>query len=108
MVSQEIKYLAGDPNGKIYIKHSTSFIGHLEVLVKVTHSGLCGTDVHDRASGCGLGHEGVGIVERIGGNVTAVRVGGRVGWGYVLYPIRVVFDAEFDSDGNARCEYQYY
>jgi len=81
MAEQELKYLAGGPDGKIVLKTSIRSIGNLEVLVKVTHSGLCGTDVHDRTSGCGLGHEGVGLVEKIGESVTSVKTGDRVGWG---------------------------
>ncbi len=75
-----LTYLAGDADGKIHVKKSTRAIGGLEVLVKVTHSGVCGTDAHDRTSGCGLGHEGVGFVEKVGDSVTAVKVGDRVGW----------------------------
>lgn len=81
MASQKLTYIAGDAEGKLHVKTSTRLIGDLEVLVRVTHSGLCGTDAHDRAAGCGLGHEGVGIVEKVGGNVKAVTVGERVGWG---------------------------
>ena len=81
MTSQRLTYLAGSPDGKIQVKSSVRAIGGLEVLVRVTHSGLCGTDAHDRTDGCGLGHEGVGIVERLGTEVTAVTVGQRVGWG---------------------------
>ena len=33
--------------------------------------------------GCGLGHEGVGIVSKVGDSVTAVKVGQTVGWGCV-------------------------
>ena len=33
-----------------------------QVLVKITHSGLCGTDEHFRHSDQVLGHEGVGTV----------------------------------------------
>lgn len=84
MFSQEVNYLAGKPDGKIQAKKSTRAVGNLEVVVKVSHSGLCGTDVHDVASGCGLGHEGVGHVRKIGESVTAVKIGQRVGWGYVL------------------------
>lgn len=62
MALQSPSYLAGDSNGIIHVKKSQRAIGGVEVLVKVTHSGVCGTDVHDRTSGCGLGHEGVGIV----------------------------------------------
>ncbi|EGN98660.1 hypothetical protein SERLA73DRAFT_181230 [Serpula lacrymans var. lacrymans S7.3] len=53
-----------------------------EVLIQVTHSGLCGTDQHYRSEEMVLGHEGVGIVQQIGSTVTSFKVGERVGWGY--------------------------
>lgn len=81
MASYTLNCLAGDRTGKIFSKSSERVLGGVEVLVQVTHSGLCGTDLHDRTSGCGLGHEGVGIVEAIGDCVTAVKVDQRVGWG---------------------------
>lgn len=54
-----------------------------EVLVKITHSGLCGTDLHFIDPGCVLGHEGVGHIEKIGDAVTAHKIGDRVGGGYL-------------------------
>lgn len=54
-----------------------------EVLVKITHSGLCGTDLFYVPYGCALGHEGVGVVEKVGSAVTAHKVGDRVGGGYL-------------------------
>lgn len=54
-----------------------------EVLVKVTASGLCGTDVHALTTGIALGHEGAGIVESIGPDVKHLKKGDRVGWGYI-------------------------
>ncbi|KIW88492.1 uncharacterized protein Z519_11061 [Cladophialophora bantiana CBS 173.52] len=54
-----------------------------EVLVKITHSGLCGTDLYYIDPGCALGHEGVGIVEQVGNAVTAHKIGDRVGGGYL-------------------------
>jgi D-arabinose 1-dehydrogenase-like Zn-dependent alcohol dehydrogenase len=54
-----------------------------EVLVKITHSGLCGTDLYYIEPGCVLGHEGVGVVEKIGDAVTIHKVGDRVGGGYL-------------------------
>ncbi|EFQ96869.1 NADP-dependent alcohol dehydrogenase [Nannizzia gypsea CBS 118893] len=54
-----------------------------EVLVSITHSGLCGTDQHYRKAGCVLGHEGIGIVQSLGPGVRTLGVGQRVGWGYV-------------------------
>ncbi|KAL0260162.1 hypothetical protein SLS55_005908, partial [Diplodia seriata] len=58
-------------------------LGANEVLVKTTHSGLCYTDVHAKRSdkGCGLGHEGVGTVVRVGDQVGDLKLGQRVGWG---------------------------
>lgn len=83
MALETLTYLAGGPDGKIHVKKSQRAIGGVEVLVRVTHSGVCGTDIHDRDSGCGLGHEGVGIVSKVGDSVTAVKVGQTVGWGFV-------------------------
>ncbi|KAH6681749.1 NADP-dependent alcohol dehydrogenase [Halenospora varia] len=76
-MAHELRYLAGSANGDIVNKISDRDVGGLEVLVRVTHSGVCGTDVHDRTDGCGLGHEGVGIIELIGTSVTAVKIGHR-------------------------------
>lgn len=53
-----------------------------QVLVKVTASGLCGTDLHYRSADMALGHEGVGVVEKLGPKVKTLKVGDRVGWGY--------------------------
>lgn len=72
-------YLAGSATGALERRTAPIALGALEVLVRITHSGVCGTDAHDRTASCGLGHEGVGIVERIGPEVTAVQVGDRVG-----------------------------
>ncbi|KAL1650842.1 hypothetical protein SLS58_000961 [Diplodia intermedia] len=53
-----------------------------QVYVKVTASGLCGTDLHYRHADMALGHEGVGVVEQVGPRVKTLKVGDRVGWGY--------------------------
>lgn len=37
-----------------------------QVLLKITHSGLCGTDEHYRSTDQVLGHEGAGIVQDVG------------------------------------------
>lgn len=83
---QKLTYLAGasDGSGVIQVQTSIRAIGGLEVLIKVTHSGVCGTDGHDRVASCGLGHEGVGFVQHIGQEVTSFKVGQRVGWGSVI------------------------
>ena len=58
-------------------------LGPKEILLKITHASLCGTDVHFLTSGMALGHEGVGIVEKIGSAVTQFKVGDRAGAGYI-------------------------
>lgn len=74
-----------------------------EVLVRVTHSGLCGSDIHMIPMPLVLGHEGivgqppshsfsvqrwpdpcfpgVGILEQVGSCCSQFNVGDRVGWG---------------------------
>ncbi|KAH7088686.1 chaperonin 10-like protein [Paraphoma chrysanthemicola] len=54
-----------------------------EVALRVTHSGVCGTDLHHIHDDMVLGHEGVGKVEAVGEAVTKFKVGDRVGFGYV-------------------------
>ncbi|KAF2097528.1 GroES-like protein [Rhizodiscina lignyota] len=54
-----------------------------QVLVRITASGLCFTDVHYRHADMALGHEGVGIVQEVGPVVKNLRKGDRVGWGYL-------------------------
>jgi len=73
----------GQKGGKVYsAQTSKPELRNDEVLVKVTASGLCGTDMHYRETDMALGHEGVGRVEETGPGVTYLRKGDRVGWGY--------------------------
>ncbi|KAF2260068.1 GroES-like protein [Lojkania enalia] len=53
-----------------------------DVLIRVTASGLCGTDEHYRNVDMVLGHEGTGVVEATGPDVKYLKKGQRVGWGY--------------------------
>ncbi|KAI1844438.1 hypothetical protein JX265_010068 [Neoarthrinium moseri] len=53
-----------------------------QVLVRVTVSGLCGTDLHYKTDDMALGHEGVGVVESVGPDCKVLKKGDRVGWGY--------------------------
>jgi alcohol dehydrogenase (NADP+) len=72
----------------------------IDVDIKISHCGICGSDLHTLRSGWGkslypvcVGHEIVGIAVRVGGNVEAkrgIKVGDRVGVG-----------AQNDSCGNA-------
>lgn len=73
-----------DPAHREYLTKKTErVLNSHEVLIKTTHSGLCFTDVHAKDKGCGLGHEGVGYVEKVGTGVTNFQVGDRVGWGWL-------------------------
>ncbi|TVY71367.1 alcohol dehydrogenase [Lachnellula suecica] len=56
-----------------------SELGPKEVLLRITHASLCGTDLHIVHLGIALGHEGVGIVEKTGSDVTQLKVGDRAG-----------------------------
>lgn len=60
-----------------------STLGPKEILLKITHASLCGTDLHYLTSGMALGHEGVGIVEKLGSDVTNFKIGDRAGAGYI-------------------------
>lgn len=57
-------------------------LGPSDVLVKITHSSLCGTDLAYIPYGIALGHEGIGIIQEIGSSVTQLKIGDRVGGGY--------------------------
>jgi threonine dehydrogenase-like Zn-dependent dehydrogenase len=61
----------------------SSDLGPKEVLIRITHASLCGSDIHFIPHGIALGHEGVGIVEKIGSEVTQLKVGDRAGGGYL-------------------------
>lgn len=73
----------GDKSGSI-APHTTSrpSLTRDQVHVRITASGVCGTDLHYVDAGIALGHEGVGIVESVGPDVSYLKVGDRVGWGY--------------------------
>ncbi|KAK3112388.1 hypothetical protein LTR53_011384 [Teratosphaeriaceae sp. CCFEE 6253] len=79
-----LKTLCYDPDKTCFrTKTAHKSVGVNDVLVKTTHSGLCYTDVHAKSKGCGLGHEGVGLVQEVGEAVEHLRVGDRVGWGWL-------------------------
>ncbi|KAK4152334.1 chaperonin 10-like protein [Chaetomidium leptoderma] len=53
-----------------------------QVFVRITASGVCGTDLHFLTRDMVLGHEGVGVVESVGPDTKYLKKGDRVGWGY--------------------------
>ncbi|PBP18595.1 alcohol dehydrogenase [Diplocarpon rosae] len=59
----EFTVFKGSKEGRIVQSQTKKEIKADEVLIKVTHSGLCGTDEHFKCVDMVLGHEGVGVVE---------------------------------------------
>lgn len=45
-----------------------------EVLIRITHSSLCGTDEHYLDADMCLGHEGAGVVETLGPDVKTLEM----------------------------------
>ncbi len=45
-----------------------------QVFIRITHSSLCGTDEHYLGVDMCLGHEGAGVVERLGPDVKGLKV----------------------------------
>lgn len=66
MPSAEFTVYKGSADKKVVKGTTRRELGPEDVVVKITHSGLCYTDVHMRGSDMVLGHEGVGIVEKLG------------------------------------------
>lgn len=65
-------------------------LGPMEVEITVTHCGMCHTDLHLASDDFGItpfplvpGHEVVGVVAQVGGAAAGVRVGQRVGVGWL-------------------------
>ncbi|KAL2256285.1 hypothetical protein VTK26DRAFT_1896 [Humicola hyalothermophila] len=59
-----------------------------DIDIKITHCGICGSDLHTLRSGwgptlypCCVGHEIIGTVVRVGSKVQGIKVGDRVGVG---------------------------
>ncbi len=65
-------------------------LGKKEIEIRITHNGLCHTDLHMRDNDWGIssyplvpGHEVVGKVTQLGKEVTSLKVGDRVGFGWI-------------------------
>jgi D-arabinose 1-dehydrogenase-like Zn-dependent alcohol dehydrogenase len=48
-------------------------LGPHEVAIQITHSGVCSTDLHHTHDDMVLGHEGVGVVDQVGSEVTSFK-----------------------------------
>ncbi|KAL4805656.1 chaperonin 10-like protein [Aspergillus unguis] len=77
-----VKVFKGSQKGIVESTGKRRSLDGDQVLVKVTHSGVCYTDVHYKSADMVLGHEGVGQVEDVGPDVLNLKKGDRVGWGY--------------------------
>jgi Zn-dependent alcohol dehydrogenase len=71
----EFTVFKGSQNGEI-VEGSTQRPDPTEneVLIRITHSGICGTDEHYKHANIVLGHEGAGVVEAIGTKVTSLKM----------------------------------
>ncbi|KAJ7058570.1 chaperonin 10-like protein [Mycena amicta] len=73
----------GGPNGVEEATVHADALTPTQVLVKITHAGICGTDEHYKQAPIGMGHEGVGTVQEVGNAVTEFKVGDVVSWGFL-------------------------
>jgi uncharacterized zinc-type alcohol dehydrogenase-like protein len=71
-------------------------LGSNDVEIAVTHNGLCHTDIHMRDNDWNVskfplvaGHEVVGNVTQIGAEVTSIKIGDRLGFGWISNSCRV-------------------
>ncbi|MFY7800802.1 MAG: NAD(P)-dependent alcohol dehydrogenase [Dolichospermum sp.] len=71
-------------------------LGSNDVEIAVTHNGLCHTDIHMRDNDWNVskfplvaGHEVVGNVTQIGAGVTSIKIGDRLGFGWISNSCRV-------------------
>lgn len=84
--------------GVAIVEHELPLVASGQALVKVEYCGVCHTDLHvahgdfGQVPGRILGHEGIGIVEKVADDVTSLKVGDRVsiawffeGCGYCEY-----------------------
>ncbi|KAG2501505.1 hypothetical protein HYH03_000013 [Edaphochlamys debaryana] len=84
-------WAATAPDGKLSLfKHEVGELGPHEVDIRVTHNGLCHTDIHMARDDWGAskfpfipGHEVVGVVTAVGSQVTGLKPGDRAGVGWI-------------------------
>ncbi|KAL7781847.1 GroES-like protein [Trichoderma ceciliae] len=64
-------------------KTVTTILRPNDVFIEITHSGVCGTDLHFRHADITLGHEGIGTIKEVGPAVSGFKIGNVVGFGYI-------------------------
>ncbi|KAG6582960.1 Mannitol dehydrogenase [Phytophthora cinnamomi] len=98
-------YAAFDPSGECKPwQYEPRPLGAEDVEIKISHCGICGSDVHTLESGWGpakypvvTGHEIVGEVTAAGADVKHLAVGDRVGVGAMVWACR-------NKDPSSPCE----
>ncbi|RLN86892.1 hypothetical protein BBJ28_00002127 [Nothophytophthora sp. Chile5] len=98
-------YAAFEPSGELKPwQYQTRPLGAEDVEIKISHCGICGSDIHTIDSGWGpseypvvAGHEIVGEITATGANVTSLAVGDRVGVGAQVWSCR-------NQDAKAPCD----
>ncbi|KAJ5814899.1 hypothetical protein N7474_006676 [Penicillium riverlandense] len=80
----EVTLFKGSKDGTVRqeVAQRSSDLKRDDVLIRITHSGVCFTDVHYQNVDMVLGHEGTGVVEATGPEAKILKKGDRVGWGY--------------------------
>ncbi|WP_089724158.1 NAD(P)-dependent alcohol dehydrogenase [Candidatus Thiosymbion oneisti] len=84
-------YASLEPGGRLQDwEYEPAPLGKEEVEIRITHNGLCHTDIHMRDNDWGIstyplvpGHEVVGVVTQTGKDITSLAVGDRVGFGWI-------------------------
>ena len=70
VVSPDFKTFHGSSSGQVVEgSYKSRELKENEVLIRITSSGVCGTDLHGLNFDMVLGHEGVGVVEAVGEGV---------------------------------------
>ncbi|KAG7385830.1 hypothetical protein PHYBOEH_008881 [Phytophthora boehmeriae] len=98
-------YAAFEPSGKIVpFQYESRPLGVDDVEIKISHCGICGSDLHHLDSGwrptlypCVFGHEIIGEVTVVGDDVKHLDVGDRVGVGAQVW-------ACLNKDPKAPCD----
>lgn len=75
----------GSKSGEVVEAKAHRDLGPTEIMIRITHCGVCGADEHFRHIDQGLGHEGVGVITELGSavpHVSDLKVGDRVGLGW--------------------------
>ncbi|KAH7020726.1 chaperonin 10-like protein [Microdochium trichocladiopsis] len=78
----EFTVFKGSASGAIVQGSTTRDLKDTEVLVRITHSGVCYSDQNYRTQDMVLGHEGAGTVLQVGAAVTRFSPGQRCAFGY--------------------------